>query len=110
MGVLFDVRCPSCGEVYHAILAHVGRSLQCRRCQFIIHIDAPSAPEVPRTRPASAPEVIKPARVEVIRPTGERASQASALRIPTSVANGLAAVAVVMFAIVAGVGISQSWG
>jgi thioredoxin 1 len=39
---MFDVSCPACGETYHVTAGHVGRRLQCRRCDRVFEIAAPA--------------------------------------------------------------------
>jgi len=50
---MFDVQCPSCGEVYHVSEEHVGKSLRCRRCGNVFQVTAAQAAPGPSPAPAS---------------------------------------------------------
>lgn len=54
---VIDIRCPYDGTVYHADESHVGRSVRCKTCGWILRVERPSLGPIVKARQQS----VKPA-------------------------------------------------
>lgn len=62
---MVEVRCPTCGKVYHLAEGMIGRKAQCKQCGaiFVVPESPPRPKPAPQTEPAEA-EPVEPAPAE----------------------------------------------
>jgi hypothetical protein len=84
---MIDVKCPICGEVYHADHTHLGKHLKCSRCGSVVPLLEPVRTiVVPSPRPTVA---VRP-------PTTARSISKLARRVPVWVVASVIAVIVIL--------------